>query len=649
MKRIIALLLVLVLFLCSGCSEDQKKGGAPATTPESTPAATTPQEGTLPEDTPTEPTQPAEPFDYVAHCGTYISSESGAFLELSCWEEGLLGVYYVITGSADRMAEIYADVPVSSFVGNKISFQFQDSWGNLGTMELELLENVINGNITITYFEKSAMFDVREGPDVFQWVPIGNGDDPNNPSYSEDPVDPGIPEDNDPPGIKIGDIYFDDIADELPVSVEQIKKDFIANKKNMFFVGNKNTAFDIVHFMPIKCYFYEDSYDTQYCKIYTHVYYSNGAETYDIEYEIAYKYYDVGGWNYDGMFSTTHKKEHIQGTVTQPFLTTGKKAGNFSYYEYPAGLDISYAEIADDILYSDLNAVKLDGKLEYFDITSLEVIKGSYWDDNRQLSLDVVIGFANSKYTGTASIPLHYRNYDLGGWEIIHNSLSEDGIRDHYPTINYEIEFQPIKNEHSDAAFLEEIKKHFTTITLVSKRESKNEYGHLVNEYTYKGVFEKHNYFREEYDVKLIATFDSKWHESAYVKFVKADASKLAGVWEYRVGDSYIRVNIKDIHYNEADNTGKATLLYDVECSGWNSAGYTKKNQQETILVYGRYATGEKYGRPTMRYMDKNICFISVTVGGKSFRVYLTKDKGVYMDDASTELGITEGAFKKIG
>ena len=638
MKRIIALLLVLVLFLCSGCSEDQKKGGAPATTPESTPAATTPQEGTLPEDTPTEPakpaepTQPAEPFNYEEYLGTY---EGEAFLELNCWDEGVLGISYaLISEDFERSADFYVEIPISSFVNNKVSFPFTDSWGNQGTMALEFSKDVINATITITKYEESAMYCVKEGQDVFKYRPLEGGSDPG--------------EAVDPYGIKIGDIYYDDIEYALPVSVEQLKED--AKAFCELRVGNEYKQFEIVEFMPIKCDYLEDSNEYH---IYVHYYCTYGSTTYEQQHYMRYEHYDVGGWQHTTTYYTDflRKKTEIQGTV-EPFVVSGKKIGNFGYDDYAsANMPLSYGEIADDLLYGSLNIFKIDNQIQIFDITSIKVINGKFNDEYFTLELEV--GYENSNYTGTVEYKLTYKDYIVGGWEYdinymhdTNNALNSSAVEDHafLPKVGY-----------SGGICEKTLGENFTSFTLTNRKEKTENNKKIVTSF-YDGVRDR-GCVTEFYDVVLTSTHTDKWYDEVDVELTGADYSDLIGTWEYRKGDSYIRFNIHDVIMNmngeSWSSSSTAKITYSVEVSGWGSSAYKSgKVTDELVTELGfncKYTpTYGEARKERVRHHYSKMYEMDLTIASQKIEIVISPESGPKIAGGSSSLGINEGAFKKI-
>ena len=341
-----------------------------------------------------------------------------------------LELSYTQGAPASRIASFTHTASTEEIKGNQLSFTFDDDgWGNLGNVVLDFSKETINCSISDVKFYGSDYSDwgFYDG----KYTLYKNNNAHNAMGYTMDEYyqkfpenEPETPTTASPAGILIGNIYYDDIANILPISTEQLKQDIINNEQNKFFVNRTKVAFDIAYLLPIKGSLIHTSSGDEY-DVYAHIYFTNNEITYEQHTKIRYRYYDIGGWVY---YSTSSlRRIEIDGIVEKPFYVSGSKIGQFSYNEYPSGLQISIGELADDILYSNLNILKVDGEYQLFDITSVQVISGDYWENTygEYLTLRVIIGFSNDAYVGTADIELDYEYYDAGGWELAPNYYNE--------------------------------------------------------------------------------------------------------------------------------------------------------------------------------------------------------------------------------
>lgn len=642
----VVLLAIITIICCVAFAPGEATPNSSETTSTTlqTEAAT---EETAAQETPT--TQPeetlAKEIDIFSYCGIYMGN---AFLEISSYEEDSFGVYYdVANHDGSRTASFYVDVPIASIENGKVEFSFCDSWYNTGTMVLVFEENFIAGNITIEEHSSSAMYSVRAGDDEFYPMELENSGDPGEALDPDSAFSAGI---------QFGDLFFDNVEYDLPVSLSQIEQDIYQNEINKFYVDSTKIAFDIAYLLPIKGA-YDKRTDFSEYTIWMHAYFTNGAVTYNTQFKMEYTYYDIGGWVFSG--SSSVKKREVSGTLTTPFCPPGKKSGNFSYEDYPSGLPISMGELADDILYAELHYIKVDGACSYFNLDSIQVISGEYWENEYHEALDlrVIINYSNDTHTGYADLELTYYYYDAGDWELSSNYYKEGGIRESFPTS--EIQFQPKTMSYSDTEFLKKAADYFTSITQTDESGTINADGETVQTITYTAVRDT-QYLKEYYEIILTARFSgAKWRESADIALVSVDYSNLLGLWEYKLGEEFIRINIKDISCTIDPKSWKqgistTTITYDYECSNWGADAYTQENATEKIKQY----------QSVFEYDNKQVSFyrhfsplasISEYAGrnddrGRSISIGLDQTTGIFISSSIADwLGVTEDAvFNKI-
>lgn len=596
---------------------------------------TVPTENVVPGETETEPSEEevGQPFDVEAHSGCY---EGYAYIEVWDYDEEYISFFYAESSyDGTSVATIDELIPIADIVNNQVTFSFTDSWGNVGTVEMTFLDAEIVATITVEEYDSSALFGVSEGTDTYYYFEYEEGD------YDSDddmPEEDYTPDNTQSYGILIGGIYYDDVTYQLPVSVDQLKQDIIQKGINKFEVDKQKVSFEIAHFMPIKGG-YANRYNNDEYYVYVHAYFTNGKTTYDCQLRMLYKHYDVGGWVYSSY--STVKKVKIDGTVTNPFYPSSQKTGQFSYNDYPSGMPISMGELADDILYGDLNAIVVNGKLSLFDITSIQIISGDYRTNEygEYLDLNVRVDYNNATHSGYANLKLTYQYFVAGGWELRDNYYHENGL--HHTFSSGSIKIQPKQADYSDAKFLETMGEYFTKIVQIDSTSRVNADGNMVKEITYDAVRE-HSYLKEYYKIVLTAEFNhSMWYETADTYLLKADYSKLIGLWEYKIDDDYIRVRIKDIKLELNGSAWKSDvsrvlITYDYETSAWHSDAYTKENVTDELEVvfegvwYGIRSVIMHFHRAPMGVIEETAG--TSNVDNYMMDICVDQDKGIRLD-----------------
>lgn len=576
-----------------------------------------------------------EPFSVP--CGSYLGN---AYIEISLLDSEYYYLFYTVGNeSGTRTASIEHYFYQSDLLGNTLTFAFTDSWGNEGEMALVFEDGAIHANITISTYSSSALFSVTDGEDMLY---------PD--TFTEEAFlepEEAAPETSIPAGIQIGDVYFDDVEALLPISMDQVRQDIISRKHDRFSLGGKLLQYDIAYLMPIKGR-YTGDYDRY--EVYLHAYFTHGSNHIDKQFTYTYRLNDIGGWTYDT--HSEHKEIQTNRVLSNPFCPKGGKSGDFPYDSYPEGLPISLGELADDILYADLAYIEIEGFHEAFDISAIDIISGNYTSDNT-MSLQVEIYYENDTHTGTIKANLPYTYYDAGGWEISKNYYDYSG------SDFVSKRFQPKTVDFSDKPFLATAKKTFTQITPVNTQDSTLDNGQPVRTITYDAVRET-PYLKEYYKVELTATFHfTTWSERVNIKLVDADYSGMMGLWEYRVGDEYLRVRVKDAAFacngdGWERHKSTATITCDFESSSWGTEAYTEENLVREISIVG--AVFGYANEPNHMDVHEDDCFAylsehagAFSAGGKDVSIYLDRQSGVVLAEYSAKaLGFTELAFTKI-
>lgn len=450
--------------------------------------------------------------------------------------------------------------------------------------------------------------------------------------------------------IELGGIRYDDVSSWLPISLEQIKQDTVTKKINYFYVNHVNTAFEITHLLPIKGG-YTDKYDMDEYKIHCYGCFSNGSIVYEAKFSLTYKYNTIGGWVLSSG-SISKKIERSNSPSFVPFGVEGKKLGNFSYTDYQSGSPLSVGEIVDDILYSKLNIINVNDVEQYFNINSIKIISGEYWENefHDYLNLVVTVGFTNDYYDASFDLELEYQYYDAGGWELSIDYIDSDFNAVHRSD-GYTI--WPKVNTYNDAEFIEKTKTTFDKCSRVSTNETVDEKGNKMLEIYYQAVRDK-QYVKEYYDILLVAKFLGRhWVESLTITLTDADYSPLIGTWEYCVDNEYIRLQITDAALTINSGKAYAYISYFYETSAWGTSPYQKAQSGESLSVSSSYFA-YKNNYYTMLYHETPFAIIEEHLGSDSTshaaQLNISSTKGVYLRSANNDYFSEDKAplFKKI-
>lgn len=416
--------------------------------------------------------------------------------------------------------------------------------------------------------------------------------------------------------IKYGDVLYDNISEMLPVSLEQIMFD-INNKDVRDICGRyKASTLTLESFLPLKC-----DYDKNVCTIYFRGYFKYDDVIADNKFYLTYDYNDVGGWVFKSRGSKEIREYPVNNSPVY-YDVDGRKNGNFSYDEYPAGSPLSIGEIADDILCSRLNYLSVDEDWHIFDIDSLSIVKGDFWENEYDKHLDLIVKatLSNDLYDAIIEYELGYVFYELGGWE-----LELDYIKDDYTAMNRtkDRKFIPKTVTYNDKSFIENANKYFDKITTVNVQDSTDSQGRFKRVTTYDC---KRNsiYLKEYYDMVNIATYNgTSWDVDVSVTLREVDYSKLIGVWEATMDGETIKINIIDMKWTGGTS---GHIRYRYESTPWTGAGgYSEEEMVEydestkELNVNVGYFYYQNYDSTSVIYHENPMVNIVLDVGTNDY------------------------------
>jgi len=418
--------------------------------------------------------------------------------------------------------------------------------------------------------------------------------------------------------IQYGDIRYDDISSLLPVSLDQLTIDI---NNNDICARYYNSPAKLISFLPIKCEYYESSYSYE-CTIYCRGYFEYDDIIADNKFYLKYGYNDIGGWVYKSRGSN-ELREYSAANPPEYYGVDGQKNGNFGYDNYPSGSPLSLGEIADDILYARLNCLYKDNDWHVFDIDSLSVLKGNYWENDYANYLDLAVKatLSNESYDAVVEYDLTYRWYEAGGWELTCDYHSDD---DAYNDSRIEDkDITPKTVTYNDQEFIKNMKDIFSTIKAVDVQDSTDSQGRLQRVTTYDAV-RSSTYLKEYYDVVNIAVYNGySWNVNVSINLREVDYSALIGVWEANLNGEILRVNITDMKMT-GDSSG--IIEYDYSSTPWMGEGSYTEDQiisrgegTEELSIYSGRCYYTLYDTTNIICHNNPIVNLTLEVGVKDY------------------------------
>lgn len=256
-KRILSMVMAIVVLCLSGCGKQEQS----------------------PEET-----------DYTSYAGSWIDETLGASMEVIKNSDSELQIdFFMPDATGERIANINEIIPIANIVDNKVSVDFEDSWGVTGTLTFEFKTNdTIQMDITNTAPSGDA-WGVCDA--TYNFVREGVADDTNTGATeevnAEEPSeDMNVVEELDEKSIEKRRNNKKKAPDEALIAV-----DLVAQNANCFLLNRCDEYLDITSLGIIKRKT-EDGYDIATISAIL----ENERYRVVAEYEIAYQYYDVGGW-----------------------------------------------------------------------------------------------------------------------------------------------------------------------------------------------------------------------------------------------------------------------------------------------------------------------------------------------------------------
>lgn len=561
-----------------------------------------------------ETTQPSSEIDLSPYFGTWAEEgvhwTGDSMITDIYLEKGKVFCELTYTQAApqSRIASTVVEITGENVENNIFTGTFEnDGWGNEGTVSLAFLgeemtvtfsQLVNTGEFTPSWgFYETTFSLIRDDSahDKLSYtMDMYNAHQRLENQYSDDTDYSGGENQLGSGYFDLGGIRYDDIAGMLPVSMDQIMNDLVLEEINYDYVNQVKTPCEILGVIPVKARpstkKVSDKYD-----VFCYGFFSLGDTLYEKKFRITYRYYEIGGWVLDGG-SGIDTVEHSISAGATAFEQRGKKLGNFGYYDYASGCPLSMGEIADDILYANLNIFEVAGEEQVFDISSLQILKGQTRESEYQSHLELLVrvNFTNEVYDGTFDLEMNYEYYTLGGWELQYDHTDSDFTAIERSD-SYEI--TPKEVHYDDSEFMRRSKAIFDRCTLVSTEDVRDENGELIRVLRYQGVRDK-AYLKEYYDVVLTAKFGySTWRESLTIDMVEADYSDFLGTWIYQQGEEYIRLTITDFTLSHdpgqasAYKETTATVTYNYETSAWGTSPYQTGTITEEVDIHAAYFT----------------------------------------------------------